>query len=58
MYQIVCKHLLQVPYTCFDLSLTKSDPNNLQKTENENEINSKNFICYPPINPFKRINKA
>ena len=35
VYQIVCKHFLQVPCTCFDLSLTLFETSNLQKTKNK-----------------------
>ena len=46
--QIVRKHLLQVPCTCFDLSLTLFETSNLQKTKNKQENNSKNFISDTP----------
>ena len=51
LYQTVYKHILQVPGSCFDLSLTKSDLSNLQKIKNKTPKQlpklSTNFLTEP-----------
>ena len=56
MYQIVCKHFLHVPCTCFDLSLslTLFETSNLQKTRNKKENNFKTLF-FPSIDPLNRL---
>ena len=51
MYESVCNHFLQVPHTCFDLSLTLFESRNLKKTKIKTKTSPKlsvNFLIGPP----------